>query len=113
MYFLLFRPKAAKSAPLQGLVNARSIVVLIVSSQRDRESEGPINLSHAKTWLTSHTELCLGLGGLLLKTPFSMRAISGCFATSHTKMAELYVVATTMSTRLVMGCHMHVNKIVT
>ena len=29
------------------------------------------------------------------------------------KMAELYVVATTMSTRLVMGCHMHVNKIVT
>ena len=33
--------------------------------------------------------------------------------TPHTKMAELYVVATTMSTRLVMGCHMHVNKIVT
>ena len=82
MYFLLVSSKAAKSAPLQGLVNARSIIVLIVRSRRDRDSEGPIDFNHAKTWLTSHTELYLGLGGILLKTLFSMQAISGCFPTS-------------------------------
>ena len=82
MYLLLLRSKAAKSAPLQGLVNASSIVVLIVRSRRDRDSDGPALLNHIKTWLTSHTELYLGLGGLLLKTPFRMRVINGCLPTS-------------------------------
>ena len=82
MYFLLVSPKAAKSVPLQGLVNARSIFVLIVSSQRDRNFEGPIDLNDEPGQQPTLNYTWIYIGGLLLKIPFSMWEISGCFPTS-------------------------------